>query len=678
MRFKKLLLLPFATFSLLISSCAQVGPQGPAGEAGIQGEAGPKGDKGDTGETGPKGDKGETGATGATGEAGKSAYELYKENHPEYNKSEEEWLEDLANGVLSTNKVVEVYANGLENRIELTTVVSKNIARIEVSYSSDNGKTFTKIDDELVEINNSRAAILGLKEGTYQVKVVPDGQEDQAVIIRDVKVGDTDRSGYGFFNATEGIGAYNLDGTLKENTKVVYVTEETKNTVELVNGDKTYKGLGDIMAHAKDITTPLVVRIKGQINANQFKPKSFPIVYWSETGGSSDNGYGEVHENFLDEPSVYTNELEDTYEDFLGLSSSVSVNLTAEQIDELFGEREKELVNIRSSGRYDNCDSGMNMLYVNDAKNITVEGVFDDAIINQWGLTFQKSSSIEVANLTFQNYPEDACAFENNDQKGEGQDVNISSRFFLHHTTFLQGKNNWDLTAEQDKHEGDGSNDIKGISYYTSAYNKFIDCHKTGLIGGGNSNYSANITYHHNLYQGYADSQRTPLGRRANVHMYNNYYLSGLRVLDFRNDGYGFSENNFFENCVQPFCVDYSTEPNHGAIKSYNDIFYHCGPLDADKIVQDRFETGNEYYSANHYDVNARTVAVKDDTWHTYPFNGKTEDAEGNSLDYAHFDTDSKLFYYDETNKCSDVEIMLEAEDVKDYLLEHSGPMFSL
>jgi len=320
----------------------------------------------------------------------------------------------------------------------------------------------------------------------------------------------------------------------------------------------------------------------------------------------------------------------------------------------------------------------MNMLNISNAKNITVEGLFEDAVINQWGMSFQACSSIEVTNLTFKNYPEDACAFENNDQKGENGDVNISSRFFLHHTTFLQGKNNWDLTEEQDKHEGDGSNDIKGISYYTSAYNKFIECHKTGLIGGGNSNYTANVTYHHNFYQNYADGQRIPLGRRANVHLYNNYYFGGLRVMDFRNDGYGFSENNFFENCVQPFSVDYSTEPNHGVIKSYNDIFYNCGPLNATKVLQDRTEEGNQYFSKEYYNAEARTVAVKDDTCHTYPFNGKTEDANGNSLDYSHFETDARLFYYDTDKKASDVEVMLNAEDVKAYLFENSGLMYSL
>lgn len=58
---------------------------------GDQGERGDQGDKGDTGEKGDTGDKGDN---------GKSAYEQYVEAHPEYTKSEEEWLDDLINGRL--------------------------------------------------------------------------------------------------------------------------------------------------------------------------------------------------------------------------------------------------------------------------------------------------------------------------------------------------------------------------------------------------------------------------------------------------------------------------------------------------------------------------------------------------------------------------------------------------
>ncbi|MDY3899442.1 MAG: InlB B-repeat-containing protein, partial [Bacilli bacterium] len=41
---------------------------------------------------------------GPKGDNGKSAYEIYKEAHPEYTKSEEEWLDDLVNGRLGTKE----------------------------------------------------------------------------------------------------------------------------------------------------------------------------------------------------------------------------------------------------------------------------------------------------------------------------------------------------------------------------------------------------------------------------------------------------------------------------------------------------------------------------------------------------------------------------------------------
>ena len=95
----------------------ETGPQGPQGDKGDTGEQGPKGDTGSQGETGPqgeqgpKGDKGDTGSQGPQGEqgpkgdqgdTGKSAYELFKEAHPEYEGDEKQWLDDLINGRLGS------------------------------------------------------------------------------------------------------------------------------------------------------------------------------------------------------------------------------------------------------------------------------------------------------------------------------------------------------------------------------------------------------------------------------------------------------------------------------------------------------------------------------------------------------------------------------------------------
>ena len=53
-----------------------------------------------------------------------------------------------------------------------------------------------------------------------------------------MKVEAYDRSGYAHFNYTQGVGAYNDDGTLKDNAIVLYVTDQNKNSVEL-----SYKGI---------------------------------------------------------------------------------------------------------------------------------------------------------------------------------------------------------------------------------------------------------------------------------------------------------------------------------------------------------------------------------------------------------------------------------------------------
>ena len=85
-------LLTVSVMAGCFSACA-----GASGGSGIQGEPGaqgPQGDKGEPGEQGPQGDEGEPGKDGL------SAYEIYKKYHPEYEGTEEEWIEDLVTGQL--------------------------------------------------------------------------------------------------------------------------------------------------------------------------------------------------------------------------------------------------------------------------------------------------------------------------------------------------------------------------------------------------------------------------------------------------------------------------------------------------------------------------------------------------------------------------------------------------
>lgn len=133
-----------------------------------------------------------------------------------------------------------------------------------------------KIDAQLVRQYKSyyRADVLGLKEGTYSVKVVPvnaDGKEIAgANTASNLVVKSYNREGFAHFKY-DGVGAYNNDGTLKAGAKVLYITAKTAKTVSTtVNTGKpeTITGLQAIIdAYQKgEDTTPIVFRIIGKVS----------------------------------------------------------------------------------------------------------------------------------------------------------------------------------------------------------------------------------------------------------------------------------------------------------------------------------------------------------------------------------------------------------------------------
>ena len=133
-----------------------------------------------------------------------------------------------------------------------------------------------KIDAQLVRQYASyyRADVLGLKEGTYSVKVVPvnaDGAEIAgANTASNLVVKSYNREGFAHFKYA-GVGAYNNDGTLKAGAKVLYITAKTAKTVSTtVNTGKpeTITGLQSIIdaySKGKD-KTPIAFRIIGKVN----------------------------------------------------------------------------------------------------------------------------------------------------------------------------------------------------------------------------------------------------------------------------------------------------------------------------------------------------------------------------------------------------------------------------
>ena len=133
-----------------------------------------------------------------------------------------------------------------------------------------------KIDAQLVRQYKSyyRADVLGLKEGTYSVKVVPVNAEGKEIaganIASNLVVKSYNREGFAHFKYA-GVGAYNNDGTLKAGAKVLYITAKTAKTVSTtVNTGKleTITGLQSIIdaySKGKD-KTPIAFRIIGKVN----------------------------------------------------------------------------------------------------------------------------------------------------------------------------------------------------------------------------------------------------------------------------------------------------------------------------------------------------------------------------------------------------------------------------
>jgi pectate lyase len=140
-------------------------------------------------------------------------------------------------------------------------------------YYTGEGITDRKIDNQLIRSYGSyfRADIPGLKAGTYTVKIKPviSGTEGTGTTTGSLTVKAQDRTGFAFSNGRVP-GGYNADGTIKSNAVILYITEQTKNTVSLnVTGATTNPCVGlqtilDGYKKGQDLR-PLIVRLVGQI-----------------------------------------------------------------------------------------------------------------------------------------------------------------------------------------------------------------------------------------------------------------------------------------------------------------------------------------------------------------------------------------------------------------------------
>lgn len=506
-----------------------------------------------------------------------------------------------------------------------------------IYYKLSGDSEYTKLDDNLVVAveGGYSCYLVGLKSGNYSVKIEAECNGAFAVkTYKDIVVTSQDRSGYAHFNYAEGVGAYNDDGTVKEGTKIIYVTNENKNTVTLEIDGTEYVGLVNILQAQYKSSTPMLVRVIGKITTNQWNyknveprlvdgsnstPDFFENTFSTEYGENlanlivkmKGNGGGEKTYNYKTTPDGLT-------EVRLTNGGTKYTNYKGSDFPAFSGK-----------SVFDD-DSYYNMLEVKGSKNITIEGIGADAEFFQFGVSFEECSSIEVKNITFTDYPEDALNFLG----GDRAELANFGRYWVHSCTFNRGYNAWDISGERDKYAGDGSIDFNNVSNLTLSYNHFNNSKKSMLFGSGDSEACMNFTMHHNYF--YKVESRLPLGRNVNIHSYNNYFNQCKNVSDIRKNSYLFSENNYFNSTSKPFINSSS------AVKSYGDIFVNSS-ADGATIVDSRTQAVN--------------INCKPD----------------NKTNLSGFDTKSDLFYYDSVEQRTDVSIMHAAEDVPTYVITVAG-----
>jgi len=534
-----------------------------------------------------------------------------KETEPE---TEEETVDPAIQEVNPENIQV-LSAEGLNEQIYLTLGKIEN-GNYVVSYKAADAEEYTRVDKELIleEEESVACYILGLKEGDYSVRVeCGSGDTFARVTLDNINVERQDRSGYAHFNLEEGIGGYNNDGTVKENAKILYVSNATKNTVTLDINGTTYTGLAYILPATEQMTEPLIIRVLDTITTNQW----IPAVSRPEFDSSVSL------EEYME--SIISKEYGENLAGLrLSLGEHGEFTTVADGIGQMWDLEKPE--NYNWSYAWDNTIATWN------AKNITVEGVGANAGFYQIGLAFMYCDSVEIKNLTFNQYLVDALSFFS-----YGQTL-LHGRYWIHNNTFYDG-----YSEDEESWPGynsDESIDFAEIKDVTISYNKFVAQDKCILIGGWEKDYQQNITLHHNHYLNIG--QRTPLVRNANVHSYNNYFDNCGAGISPRMSAYFFSEGNYFNHMENSYYL--SGEEAWGVIKSWNDKYFRSngGKRNAE-IVKDR----EEYVENN---------CMPDKV-----------------TDYSKFDTDPTLFYYDAENKCSDVELLHTAEEVPEFVPVYAG-----
>lgn len=179
----------------------------------------------------------------------------------------------------ATGKVEILDARGWRESAYVTWKPFDGATSYRVQVKGENIADYTTIDQQLVRNYGTygRADVVGLKAGTYSLRVIPvkDGVEetDAANEATALTVKAYPRQDFAHFKYANGIGAYNNDGTLKDGARVLYVTKDNAKTItcEVVYDKKgkkqTFTGIQNILyAYQKGTdSTALAVRFIGMI-----------------------------------------------------------------------------------------------------------------------------------------------------------------------------------------------------------------------------------------------------------------------------------------------------------------------------------------------------------------------------------------------------------------------------
>lgn len=471
--------------------------------------------------------------------------------------------EGMDNVIVQENSLSLVEYGGWHESAFVKWLPFDNAESYNVYYKAVGDNTYTKIDTQLIRkyYDYYIADVVGLEAGTYIIKVIPvvNGSELDAMATEtaELTVDNYVREGFAFSSNSPysyTTGAYNKNGTLKDNADVIYLTDANKDSVTINNDESLGVGLTEILSKREKSKSekPLAIRILGKVKM----PK----------------------------------------------------------------------------------DTTNYMIAIRNTKNITVEGIGDDATIHGYGFTTKRACNLEFRNFAIMWYG----------GGGDGDSLSLDTdnkNIWIHNIDFFYG-----YGKEADQAKGDGSVDLKAkTDYVTISYCHFWDSGKA-LVAGGPwevSNYTKpeakiNVTYHHNWFD-HSDS-RHPRCVAGNTHVYNNYYDGVAKYgIGAAVNASVFVENNYFRNCPRPMLIatqgsdvyDNGTYKTKGTLSGQaGGMIKECGNT---IIGAKRFYTYQTTPDEGHFD--AYTVENREDK---VP---DTVTALSGGAVYNNFDTDTATMY---------------------------------